>query len=198
MLIEQSNERVEAQGTSKRRRVWTWIVASLLIAVVVLGVIGEVMVHRAVPILKGRVIETLSARFNSRVELDGFEVSLVKGFEVSGDGLRIFPQDEVVAAGATEPLIALRHFSFHADWTGLFAKPMRVGTVHVTGMAIQIPPREMRAQAPKGQRHIGKIEIVVDEIVFDDSKLVIGTLKPDKDPLDFELSRIMMRDVGPT
>ena len=28
---------------------------------------------------------------------------------------------------------------------------MHVGTVHVTGMAIQIPPKEMRAQAPKGR-----------------------------------------------
>jgi hypothetical protein len=197
-LIGQQKERVEAQGVSKRRRAWTWIVASLLIAVVVLGVIGEVMVRRAGPILKGRVIETLSTRFNSRVELDGFSVSLVKGFEVSGDGLRIFPQDEVVAAGATEPLIALGSFSFHANLAGLFVKPMHVGTVHVTGMSIHIPPREMRAQAPKGKRHIGKIKIVVDEIVFDDSKLVLGTLKPDKEPLDFEMSRIVMRDVGPT
>jgi hypothetical protein len=197
-LIEQQNEPVGAQGVSKRRRLWTWIVASLLIAVVVLGVIGEVMVHRAAPILKGRVIETLSTRFNSRVELDGFDVSLVKGLEVSGSGLRIFPQDEVVAAGATEPLIALGHFSFHADWTGLFVKPMHVGTVHVRGMAIHIPPKEMRAQAPKGQRHMGRIEIVVDEIVFDDSTLVIGTLKPDKEPLNFDMSRIVMRNVGPT
>ncbi len=183
---------------SKRRPVWTWIVLCLLIAVAVLGVIGEVMLHRAMPILKGRVIETLSTRFNSQVELDGFDVSLVKGLEVSGRGLRIFPEDEVVAAGATEPLIALAHFSFHADWMGLFKKPMHVGTVHVTGMAIHIPPREMRAQAPKGQRRIGHITIVVDEIVCDDSKLVIGTVKPDKEPLDFELSHIVMRDVGPT
>jgi hypothetical protein len=197
-LIEEKNDRAESHGVSKRRRVWTWIVASLLITVAVLGVIGEVMVHRAAPILKGRVIETLSTRFNSRVELDGFDVSLVKGLEVSGNGLRIFPEDEVVAAGATEPLIALGHFSFHADWAGLFADPMHVGAVHVTGMAIQIPPREMRAQAPKGQRHIGKIKIVVDRIEFDDSKLVIGTLKPDKEPLDFEMSRIVMRNVGPT
>ena len=82
------------------------------------GGVGEVMLHRAAPILKGRVIETLSTRFNSRVEMDGFDVSVVKGLEVSGDGLRIFPEDEVVAAGATEPLIALGHFSFHADWRG--------------------------------------------------------------------------------
>jgi hypothetical protein len=196
-LIEQTTEQIEVRGVSKRRRVWVWVFASLLLAVVVLAVIGEVMVSRAVPILKGRVIETLSTRFNSRVELDGLDVSVVKGLEVSGDGLRIFPEDEVVAAGATEPLITLGHFSFHADWKGLFADPMHVGTVHVTGMAIQIPPKEMRAQAPKGRRHLGKIRIVVDRIVFDDSKLVIGTLKPNKEPLDFELRRIVMRNVGP-
>jgi hypothetical protein len=196
-LIEQKAEPIEVRGGSKRRRVWTWIFASLLIVVVVLAVIGEVMVRRAAPILKGRVIETLSTRFNSRVELDGFGVSLVKGFEASGDGLRIFPEEEVVAAGATEPLITLGHFSFHADWKGLFADPMHVGTVHVKGMAIRIPPKEMRAQGPKGRRHLGKIRIVVDRIAFDDSKLVIGTLKPNKEPLDFEMSRIVMRNVGP-
>jgi hypothetical protein len=196
-LPEEKREQVEILGPSKRRRVWTWILASLLIAVVVLGVVGEVMVHRAVPILKGRLIETLSTRFNSRVELDGLDVSLVQGLAISGRGLRIFPEDEVVAAGATQPLIALGHFSFHAEWAGLFAEPMHVGTVHVTGMAIHIPPKEMRAQAPKGQRHFGKIKIVVDEIVCDDSKLVIGTSKPDKDPKDFELSHVVMRNVGP-
>jgi hypothetical protein len=188
---------VNEEAASKRRRgVWRWVVVLLLVAVIVLVVIGEVVAHRAAPILKGRVIETLSVRFNSRVELDGFAVSLVKGFEVSGSGLRIFPEDGVVAAGATAPLISLRNFSFHADWEGLFRKPMRVGTVHVTGMEIQIPPKEMRAQAPKGQRHLGKIEIVVDEIMCDDSRLVIGTLKPGKDPLDFEMSHIVLRDVG--
>jgi hypothetical protein len=196
-LPEQKLERVEGQGVSRRRGIWIWIIFSLLNAVAVFGVIGEVMVRRAGPILKGRVIETLSTRFNSRVEMDGFDVSVVKGLEVSGNGLRIFPEDAVVAAGAMEPLIALGRFSFHVNMAGLFEKPMRVGTVHVTGMAIHIPPREMRAQAPKGQRHIGKIKIVVDEIVFDDSKLVIGTLKPDKEPLDFEMSRVVMRNIGP-
>jgi hypothetical protein len=197
-LIEESIKTADGQIASKKKRgVWGWIAVSLLIAVIVLAVIGEVIMHRAAPILKGRVIETLNTRFNSRVEMDGFDVSLVKGLEVSGSGLRIFPEDEVVAAGATEPLIELGHFSFHAGWTGLFAKPMHVGTVHVTGMAIHIPPKEMRAQAPKGRRHLGQIRIVVDQIVFDDSKLVIGTMKPDKDPLDFEMSQIVMRNVGP-
>jgi hypothetical protein len=198
-LIEEKkqDQRIEDRVRTRRRGVWGWIVLCLLIAVAALGVVGEVMVHRAMPILKGRVIETLSTRFNSRVEMDEFNVSLVKGFEVSGSGLQIFPEDEVVAAGATEPLIAVGRFYFHAGWRGLFVKPMHVGTVHVTGMAINIPPRPMRAQAPKGQRHLGEIKIVVDEIVCDDSKLVIGTMKLDKDPKDFELSHIVMRNVGP-
>ena len=191
------NESMSDLKTQEHRGVWGWILVSLLIAVVVLAVICVVVVHRAMPILKGRVIETLRARFNSRVEMDGFSVSVLKGLEVSGTGLRIYPQDEVVAAGAADPLITFGHFSFHASLSGLFVKPMHVGTVHVAGMTIHIPPREMRQQAPTGRQHLGRIKILVDAIVFDDSKLILGTIKPDKEPKDFEMSRIVMRNVGP-
>ena len=197
-MIEEKYEQTKSSGAASRgRQVWKWVFVSLLIAVIVLATIGEVVLHRAMPILQGRVIETLSTRFNSKVEMDGFSVSVLKGLEVSGDGLRIYPVDEVVAAGAREPLIALRHFSFHANLMGLFVKPMHVGTVHVSGMVIHIPPREMRQQAPPHARHLDKIKISVDEIVFDDSKLIIGTIKPDKEQKEFEMSRIVMRNIGP-
>lgn len=183
----------------RKRGVWGWIAVSGLILVIALVIVADVMLHRANPILKGRVVETLSTQFKSRVELDKFQVSVLRGLEVSGDGLRIYPPDDVVAAGATKPLISLNHFSFHAPLSGLFIKPMHVGTVHVSGMAINIPPREMRQQAqglgPK--RKMGKIKIVVEKIVIDDSKLVIGTAKPNKDPKEFELKQIVMLDVGP-
>jgi hypothetical protein len=168
-----------------------------LIAVIVLVIVADIMLHRADPILKGRVVETLNTKFHSRVDLDKFHVSILKGLEVSGDGLRIFPPDDVVAAGATKPLILLAHFSFHAPLSGLFLKPMHVGTVRVSGLAINIPPREMRQQSQGPKRKMGKIKIVVDEIVCDDSKLVIGTAKPNKDPKVFELKRIVMHNVGP-
>ncbi|HMF65943.1 MAG TPA: hypothetical protein VK608_17775 [Edaphobacter sp.] len=182
----------------RRRGVWGWIAISLLLAVIVITVIAELMMHRAEPILKGRVVETLSTRFDSRVEMDGFHVSVLKGLEVSGDGLRIYPPDDVVAAGAKDPLISLGHFSFHANLGGLFVKPMHISTVYVTGMTISIPPREMRQQGAKRERRGGKIKIVVDEIVCDDSHLIIGTAKPNKDPKDFQLGHIVMHNVGPT
>ncbi|MDE1177641.1 MAG: hypothetical protein PW789_13705 [Edaphobacter sp.] len=185
------------ESAKKRHSIWWWISISLLIAVIVVATIAQIMFYRSGPILKGRVIETLSTRFDSRVELDNFEVSVVKGFEVSGDGLKIYPPDDVVEAGAKDPLISLDHFSFHANLMGLFLKPMHVGTVKVKGMTISIPPREMRQQAAKSDRHIGKIKIVVDEIDCEDSKLIIGTAKPDKDPKEFVLQHIVMHNVGP-
>ena len=136
---------------------------------------------------------------NGRVELDSLNVSVLRGLEVSGDRLRIYPPDAVVAAGASQPLIALDHFSFHSGLIGLFVEPTHVRMVQVNGLQINIPPREMRRQASEQPRkHGGKIKIFVDEIVCDQSRLIIGTAKPDKDPKDFELKHIELHDVGPS
>ena len=107
---------VEGRATQspRKHKGWRWVIWITLIAFVVLLVVGEVMLKRAEPILKGRVIETLSTRFNSHVELDDLQVSLIKGLAVSGKGLRIYAPDDVVAAGAKDPLIAVQQFEFHA------------------------------------------------------------------------------------
>jgi hypothetical protein len=181
----------------KKRRGWRLFLWIVLISLIVLLVVGEVMLRRAAPILKGRVIETLSARFNSHVELDDLQVSLIKGLAVSGNGLRIFAPDDVVAAGAKAPIIAVQRFDFHAGLIGLFLKPTHVGAVHVEGLAINIPPKSMR-QNGKASQHRGKIKIHVDEFICDDSRLVIGTDKPNKDPKVFVLQHIVLKDVGPS
>lgn len=81
--------------------------------VAVIGVMGSVMVSRAEPILRARVIETLSTKFKSRVELDGFHVSLLKGLQVSGEGLRIFGDtDPNNHEAGIQPLIAGAEFRF--------------------------------------------------------------------------------------
>ncbi|HZQ55653.1 MAG TPA: hypothetical protein VFB14_25870 [Bryobacteraceae bacterium] len=184
--------------TERARRIWRRIGIAGLLSAVVLFIVVEIVLHRAGPILKGRVIETLSTRFDSNVQLDNLSVSLGRGLEVSGQGLRIFPPDAVVAAGAHEPLIAVRDFHFHSGVLGLFLKPMHVAAVNVSGMSIDVPPRSMRQQAPKrNSKHHGKIKIVVDKIICDDSRLVIGTDKPDKDPKTFALRHIELQNVGP-
>jgi AsmA-like C-terminal region len=186
-----------AKLSPRGRKRWRWVIWIALIAVIVLLVVGEVMLKRAEPILKGRVIETLSTRFNSHVELDDLQVSLIKGLAVTGKGLRIYAPDDVVAAGAKDPLFVVKQFEFHARLMGLFLKPTHVGAVHVQGLEINIPPKSVRQQGTTKSRHQGKIKIVVEEFVCDDSRLVIGTDKPNKDPKVFELSHIVLHNVGP-
>ena len=176
------------------RRLWV----ATGIALVGLGITVEVVVSRSAPILKGRIIETLRTRFQSRVDLDGLQVSVLRGLEIEGDGLRIYRPEG--AASSSEPVISVAHFSFHSGIFGLFFKPMHVGTVTVSRLEIKtFPHGEAKpggATAANEQKE-GKIEIVVDEIICKDSRLIIGTSKPDKDPKDFELKHIVLRDVGP-
>jgi hypothetical protein len=178
--------------------VWTWVALAFVVVLAALLIAGNIMLRRAGPILKARIVETLSTRFHSHVSLDRLDASLLHGLEVSGDGLRIAPPDDVVAAGATQPLIAIAHFSFHAGLAGLFVEPMHAGTVKVEGLQIHIPPREMRRPSPEPHaKHGGKMKVLVDRIVCENSRLVIDTAKPDKTPKDFELKHIELHDVGP-
>ncbi|SNS45269.1 AsmA-like C-terminal region [Granulicella rosea] len=176
---------------------WAGIVVLLLVVGLLVAV--EVVFQRAAPILKGRILETLSTRFDAKVELDTFDVSVLKGLEVSGGGLRIYPPNDVVAAGWTHPLFTVGSFRFRTNLHGLFEHPTRVGSVYVGGLVIDIPPREMRrpVEHQDGNRKRGKIKIAVDEILCEDSQLIVETLKPNKEPKVFQLKHIELRHVGP-
>jgi len=164
---------------------------------VILGVVVQIVLARANPILKGRVVDTLRARFDSDAQLDTLQVSIARGLEVTGSGLRIFPQNDQRVAGDNKPLIAVGHFQFRASLLGLFFKPTRVNQVNVRGLAINIPTAGQRHKEAGHKRSLGKMKIRVDEIVCDDSQLVIGTDKPDKDPRVFLLKHIVLKDLGP-
>ena len=177
------------------RKAWRWAIPAALIAVAIPVAVIQFAIAHAEPILKGRVVETLKSRFGSDVQLDTLHVSIVHGVDVTGGGLRIFPEKETMAAGDRDPLIAIGQFNFHATVMGLIFKPTHVGTVHVRGLAIHVPPPARRNASSR--RRIGKVKFRVDEIVCDDSELVIGTDKPDKDPRVFQLKHIVLHDLGP-
>lgn len=181
---------------ARRSRAWRWGIAAGAL-VILLAVAVPVVLSRAGPILKGRVVETLRARFGSDVQLDDFQVGIAHGLEVSGSGLRIFPEEDQQIAPADKPLIAVAEFHFRASPVGLFFRPTHVEQVKVRGLAINVPPANMRQKNPDRKRHLGRVKVRVDEIVCDDSQLVIGTDKPDKDPRIFLLRHVVLRDLGP-
>jgi hypothetical protein len=189
-------EGISRNRNRMRRSRWWWIRTIALAFLVFAGLAIGVAIHYAEPILQGRIIETLSARFKSRVELAGFHVSVTHGVHVSGEGLRIFATSDVnIQKPGIQPLIAIKEFRFSANVLNLLHTPMRVHRVYLKGLELNIPPKEQR-QAGIGIKG-GKIKIYVDEFVCEEARLVINTLKPNKLPLEFDISQLQMKEIGP-
>lgn len=157
---------------------------------------GEILLHHAGPLLKEKVVETLGTRFDSRVELETFHVSVVRGFEVYGTGLKLYPNHLQMDA----PLFAVDRFSFHVlNWRQLFKSPMFINRVLVKGLRIHMPPKQERANMPHLQQPGGSsngIRIMVGEIVVDRADLVIENGKPGKLPLNFVIHHLELHSVG--
>ncbi len=203
-----------------------WVLGVVLLVLVGLGIAAQIALDRAEPVLRARVLDTLSARYDSRIELDQFHVSVIRGFEAEGDGLRLYPNRFLT----NQPFIAITKFYFRVSWTSMLHTPMHVGQVTVEGMALNIPPKEERGQtktpaptspaqavpaaapaatispetrnqaatttSPKPGPQPG-IKMYVDEVVIRNLRILIGNGKPGKLPLDFEVSRIALHSIGP-
>jgi hypothetical protein len=118
-----------------RRRGGRWLLILALLSLVLIALAVNLAIRHAEPILRTRVIETLSTRFKSKVELDVFHVSMLRGCEVSGTGLRIFGKtDPNNYEPGIQPIIGVGEFRFHTGILGLFSSPMHVSTVYVKGL----------------------------------------------------------------
>ncbi len=124
----------------RRHGAWFWVGIGALLVVVVLVATFEILLSRAAPILRARLIQGLSARFHSRVELGAFEVSLLRGFEVSGKDLAVYPYN----IDSTTPTFSVRRFAFRTGYSSLLRSPMHIGSVEVEGLRINLPPRSQR------------------------------------------------------
>ncbi len=176
---------------------WQWIAAIALVLIVVL-VAAAIAISRAEPTLRRAVIDTLSVRFKSKVELDALHVSLFKGLQVSGRGLRIFGDtDPNNHEPGVQPIIAVAEFRFRMGILAFLHSPRRVDTVYVKGLQINLPPREHRDEMRRVEPKSGNAKIIVGRFVCDDAQLIINTLKPGKLPLEFDIESLTMTTIRP-
>src|SRR5258708_18026938 len=181
----------------RRSRRWRWIAGILLLFLLVAAVCIRVVITRAEPILRTRVIETLATRFKSRVELSSLHVSVIRGLEVSGEGLQIYgPTDPNPYEPGVQPLLEIKEFRFHTPMRDLFREPMRVHTVHVSGLILNIPPKEDRQQMGN-MRKRGKMSIAVGEFVSEATNLIITTSRPATAPPAFDITTATTNAIAP-
>lgn len=182
----------------RRKPRWRWIIALVLILIAASLVWVWIELARVQPILRAKIIDTLSARFHSRVELGDLHVWIANGVHVQGGGLKIFGvTDPNPWAPGVQPLIEIGSFHFESDVRSLLREQMHINTVYVNGLTMNIPPKGERKQMNNLHQGHSKIRMVVDQFLCTDAKLVINSPKPEKAPLEFDITTLLMKDVGP-
>jgi len=196
--MEDGRAQVISMPQPRRGRRWKWIVGILALLVIVAAIGVRIVISRAQPILRARVIETLSARFKSRVELAELHVWVTNGLHVEGKGLQIYGlTDPNPWEAGVQPLLEIGEFRFQTALSNLFREPMNVDTIYVSGLTMNIPPKGDRKQMTNFRKGGGKMKISVDHFVCTDTKLLINTDKPGKAPLEFDIGDLRMKQIGP-
>jgi hypothetical protein len=157
----------ESKNSGSRRDrhpAWRWIKSTTFVLLALAATAILIAIHYAEPILRTRVIETLSARFHNRVELASFHVSIAEGLQASGGGLKIFGNfDPNIHQPGIQPVIAVQEFRFRAGLLNLLHTPMRIHRVYLKGLELNIPPSEQR-DGSLGLKK-SQIKIYVDEFI---------------------------------
>jgi hypothetical protein len=145
-------KRVRRKSRLARWLMWIGIVVGVL--AVAAGTTIAILLHRAEPIMRASLIDTLQKRFHAKVELDDLRVSVLDGFWVEGRGLRIWLPPDVQNAITTgsdadiswrsQPWIIVGKLKFHASWRILPGKPIVISVIHVEDARVLLPPKEDR------------------------------------------------------
>ena len=186
----------------------------LLAAMAVAAGIVALLLHRAEPFVRARIVEELQTRFHARVELDSFHVSLTHGLRAEGKGLRIWPPAEVEGvtvpgtAGQDEPLIRLKEFRFHAPLRYAPGKPFHISLVELKGMDIHMPPFSHfepctcwncevgQGKAFHREQAWGGCASMWKRLDCSRAHLVLETSKPGKLPLEFAIAHFKLTNVA--
>ncbi len=184
---------VPKRKNAHQRRNIVLVILAFVVGLLIAGLIAaQYAIHHAEPMLRARVIQTLSQRFNSEVQLGEFDVSVLHGLNVEGKNLSLRSNLDL----SLPPQIQVGQFSFHTPLLDIFQSPMHIGLVELHGLQIMIPTKGQRSAMPKRKKRHGKISILIDKIVCDQTTLTIMTDKPNKVPLQFQIQALTLTRVG--
>ncbi len=194
----------------RRHRVLKWFLVTLLCLLIVVGIATVVAARHAEPFLRALIVARLSDRFQAKVELDSFHISVTHGLLAQGKGLRIWPPanvEGVSVAGYRKPLISLQEFHFRAPLRFPNGKPVRIWTVVLNGLTVDVPPRPHiahgkppaepppAASVPPG---VPLLRFQVDRVICNSARVIMETNNPAKQPLTFDIRRLHVEHVRPT
>ena len=137
--------------------------------------------------LRKKVIETLESRLDAEVELGELDLDVFPRLRATGTGLIVRHEGRQ----DVPPLFSVEAFEIRADLAGLLRN--HVAHVRLDGLVIAIPPDDESAER---ERREGGSDVVVDELVAADAKLVIVSRDPGRPPKTWAIHELRMETIG--
>jgi hypothetical protein len=188
---------VSKENANPRSRAWIYI---LVFVLAVFIIPAAIIYHRAQDIddwTRAWIVQELTDRFHSRVELESVHVTAFPEMSATGDNLAIYYQNRPDVPA----MIKIKQFTFHLGFVGILRVPRRIRGVHLDEMVITVPPRgqppDPQAPAPVYSTKRKPLpNITIDTVVCDNTTLLILPKKAGKTPLNFDIHDLVLNSVG--
>ena len=139
--------------------------------------------------LREYLVTALSERFHSDVQIRDITVYVYPRVYVVAHGisLRFHGRTDV------PPLMTIETLTLSANLRALLAETKHVAAVHVEGLDITVPPRNLNKPAgPKPPQPKMKLPVVIDEITADDARLTTLPRDPSKVPHVWDIHHVVL------
>lgn len=161
------------------------VIGIFLIAFVALIVAGAIILGRWISSnAREWTVNALSGRFNSEVELGALTISFFPYPSAAGNRLAIRHHGR----RDVPPFIAIERFFASTSWPALL--DLRVSEVKLDSLVITIPPKDTGPGWPKSQGHHRISLPIMPQIVADGTRLSILPRDRNKEPLEFDITRL--------
>src|SRR5688572_5775591 len=149
--------------------------------------------------LRRLVIETLGERLDSEVQLEAFSADFFPTVHVHGEGLVV----KLRGHDDQPPLLRIKRFEITGGIFGLLSRPRKFRAITLEGLEITIPPGGTdfrdhygRAANPEAADRPSSSPIRIDRLETVDAVLRLIPRRAGKQPREFLIHRLTMREVG--
>jgi hypothetical protein len=198
-----------ASARTRKRLLWAGSAAGILILGLVIA--GTVIARKIEPFIRDEAIAFLEEKFDCAVSLDSIKVKLTIKSPIDlvfrkGRGGRVHVSGRKIVLhlkGDTNrpPLLAMKQFTFDVDLGSISEQPVLIPRIRLEGLELNIPPRGERPARP-GEPKYAAAEgsapsVLIEEILADGTILRMLPKDPTRQPLEFDIKRLLLKDAGP-
>lgn len=182
-----------SDGSAKpRSRAWIVVLFIVLLVFLIPAFLIYQRARNIDDITRDWVVRALSERFASHVELESIHVTAFPEMSATGEKLAIYYHNRT----DVPPMIQIQQFTFHLGFMGVLNVPRHIRGVHVDNMVITVPPRGQPAAPPPSTIKKPLPRITIDQVVCDNTTLLILPKQSGKPPLNFDIHDLVLSGVG--